>query len=141
MAGQKKEDIYCWKMESDKLSIYMASSSKGAVYTGLILGEGPDCSHYFKSRFPGCRIHVDETKNRPLIKALTAALIGRPVSKNLELDIHCTPFQRMVWENIARIPFGHTRTYGDVALIAGRPGGARAVGQAMSRNPLPLIFP
>jgi O6-methylguanine-DNA--protein-cysteine methyltransferase len=141
MAGQKKQGIYCWKMESDGLSIYMASSTNGAVRTGLILGKGPDCREYFLNRFPGIRIHRNETKNRPLIKALKGALTGRTVFKGLDLDIHCTPFQRMVWEKIARIPFGHTRTYGEVALVTGRPGGARAVGQAMNKNPLPLIFP
>lgn len=141
MAGQKKQDIYCWKMESDGLTIYTASSSKGAVRTGLILGQGPDCRTYFTNRFPADRIHEDENKNLPLIKALKGVLAGRPVLKDLEPDIHCTPFQRMVWAKIAQIPFGQTRTYGEIALITGRPGGARAVGQAMTRNPLPLIFP
>jgi O-6-methylguanine DNA methyltransferase len=42
---------------------------------------------------------------------------------------------------IARIPFGETRTYKEVAAMAEKPKGARAVGQAMGRNPLPLIFP
>lgn len=41
----------------------------------------------------------------------------------------------------ARIPFGETKTYGEVAKMMGSPGGARAVGQAMGKNPLPLIFP
>jgi O-6-methylguanine DNA methyltransferase len=45
------------------------------------------------------------------------------------------------WKAIARIPFGQTKSYGEVARMVGRPGGARAIGQAMGRNPLSLIFP
>lgn len=52
-----------------------------------------------------------------------------------------TPFQREVWEVLSRIPYGETRFYVDVAREAGRPGGARAVGQANARNPLPILIP
>jgi len=54
---------------------------------------------------------------------------------------HGTPFQKRVWDVLTRIPFGETRTYGWVARCAGAPGGARAVGQANARNPLPLLVP
>jgi len=52
-----------------------------------------------------------------------------------------TPFQRKVLETISKIPPGETMTYGDVAKAAGRPGAARAVGNVMARNPIPLILP
>ncbi len=52
-----------------------------------------------------------------------------------------TEFQRRVWNVVRRIPRGETMTYGEVAGLAGRPGAARAVGQAMSRNPWPPIVP
>jgi len=78
---------------------------------------------------------------RPLIEAIEAVMTNRPRSKKLPLDISGSVFQQMAWEAISRIPFGQTKTYGEVAVIIGRQGGARAVGQAMKRNPLPLIFP
>ncbi|MFC1532735.1 methylated-DNA--[protein]-cysteine S-methyltransferase [Thermodesulfobacteriota bacterium] len=141
MAREKIQEIYCWKIESDELNIYLASSKKGAVRIGLSLKNGPDCIEYFKKKFIQGSLVKDDLMNRPLMNALKAALKGRPISKNLILDISSTPFQRMVWEKIDLIPFGQTRTYGEVAVIIGRPGGARAVGQAMNKNPLPLIFP
>ncbi len=52
-----------------------------------------------------------------------------------------TPFQRKVLEAISSIPPGETMTYGEVAKAAGRPGAARAVGNVMAHNPIPLIFP
>lgn len=41
----------------------------------------------------------------------------------------------------SRIPYGQTRTYGEIATLAGSPGGARAAGQAVGRNPLPIVIP
>ncbi|MBI4362125.1 MAG: MGMT family protein [Euryarchaeota archaeon] len=52
-----------------------------------------------------------------------------------------TPFQRSVLRETARIPPGRVLTYGEVARRIGRPGAARAVGQALSRNPVPLLIP
>ncbi len=53
-----------------------------------------------------------------------------------------TEFQRQVWAITRAIPRGQTRTYGQVARLAGRPvGAARAVGQAMARNPWPVVVP
>lgn len=52
-----------------------------------------------------------------------------------------TDFQRRVWAITRAIPRGQTRTYGDIARQAGSPGAARAVGQAMARNPWPIVVP
>jgi len=128
-------------IEADRLSICLASSEKGAMGVGLTLDNGPDCLAYFNDVFPGRVLIKDEKWNDPLIKAVEAALSGRPVPDALKLDINHTPFQMKVWTGIKKIPFGKTRTYGEVAAMAGCPGGARAIGQAMGRNPLPLIFP
>ncbi len=59
-----------------------------------------------------------------------------------ELDLStATPFQRQVWEKTRLIPYGETRSYSWVAEQIGKPGAARAVGQALGRNPLPIIIP
>jgi len=52
-----------------------------------------------------------------------------------------TDFQRRVWAVTRGIPRGQTRTYGEVSQRAGVPGAARAVGQAMARNPWPIVIP
>jgi methylated-DNA-[protein]-cysteine S-methyltransferase len=50
-----------------------------------------------------------------------------------------SPFERAVWEQIASIPYGAMRTYGEIARAVGEPGGAQAVGAACGRNPVPVI--
>lgn len=68
---------------------------------------------------------------------------GEPVNfDDLKFDLSsCTPFQQAVLRTIQAIPAGQTSTYADVARTIGRPKAARAVGQALSRNPVPLMIP
>ncbi len=77
-----------------------------------------------------------------LAKRLRAYFSGCQVAFADELDLSgATPFQRQVWQITRRIPCGETRSYLWVAGQMGRPGAVRAVGQALARNPLPVIVP
>jgi methylated-DNA-[protein]-cysteine S-methyltransferase len=59
-----------------------------------------------------------------------------------KLDLSgATPFQRRVWQAARLIPYGETRSYAWVAGQTGKPQAARATGQALGRNPLPVIIP
>ena len=67
---------------------------------------------------------------------------GRRRTFTVPVDLEAlAPFQRTVARALRQVPFGETVTYGELARRAGRRGGARAVGQAMARNPLPLLVP
>lgn len=66
---------------------------------------------------------------------------GKRSTFELPLRPEGTPFQRAVWAEMCRIPHGETRSYGEIAKAIGRPGGARAVGQACRSNPIGLIQP
>ena len=62
--------------------------------------------------------------------------------RDVALDLDgAAPFARQVYEAARRIPAGQTRTYGEVAQAVGRPAAARAVGQALGKNPVALIIP
>ena len=52
-----------------------------------------------------------------------------------------TPFQQRVWNALCQIPYGKTRTYGEVAKMAGNPKASRAVGMANHRNPILILIP
>lgn len=52
-----------------------------------------------------------------------------------------TPFQRAVWAELLRIPYGETRTYGEIARALGKPQAFRAVGAANHANPIPIVIP
>ena len=69
-------------------------------------------------------------------------LAGRRRAFDLPLDLAgVSPFHCAALAACREIAYGETRTYSDLALALGRPGGARAVGNAMARNPIPLVFP
>lgn len=59
----------------------------------------------------------------------------------LPLAVRGTPFQKAVWKQLQAIPWGEYRTYGEIARNLGKPGAARAVGNACGANPLVLIIP
>lgn len=60
---------------------------------------------------------------------------------DLPLDVRGTTFQRAVWSQVVRIPYGATATYGDIAQLVGKPKASRAVGRAVGANPLPVVIP
>lgn len=142
MAGKKIQTVYCWQERYRKLTIYFASSVKGAMLVGISLSESAeDCIGYFGKLFPGTRLLKDRGMNAALIDAVQAALENRKSPQGIPLDVGGTPFQMAVWKAIAQIPYGTTKTYSEVGRMVGRPLAARAVGQAMGQNPLPLFFP
>lgn len=141
MAGKTVREIYCWELKIEALNIYLASTKRGALRIGLSLKRKLDSMNFFRKIFPEDALSKDYSPNRFLIQAVKAALLNKRPKTILDLDTSCTLFQQRVYEAITKIPYGRTRTYGEVALMVGNPKGARAVGQAMGRNPLPLIFP
>jgi methylated-DNA-[protein]-cysteine S-methyltransferase len=76
------------------------------------------------------------------VKLLQQYFSGRRVSFDLPLDLSdYTPFQRAVWKAAATIPYGETRSYAWIAKKIGKPKAARAVGQALGANPVPVLIP
>lgn len=66
---------------------------------------------------------------------------GEPLQFSCQLDLHGMPFQVAVWQEMFRIPYGETSTYGELARIIGYPKAARAVGAASGANPVAIIVP
>ena len=80
----------------------------------------------------------------PLAEArrqLAEYLSGQRREFSLTMVLSGTPFQLAVWEALARIPYGETRSYGAIAVAVGKRGGARAVGGAVHANPLSIVLP
>ena len=57
------------------------------------------------------------------------------------MKLEGTNFQRTVWKEISKIPFGEARTYKDLAIAIGKPNSSRAVANACGKNPYPVIIP
>jgi methylated-DNA-[protein]-cysteine S-methyltransferase len=77
-----------------------------------------------------------------LIERLRAYFRGESAVFSDSLDLNAaTPFQRAVWLATQQIPYGETRSYGWLAARVNSPRAARAIGQAMASNPVPIIVP
>ncbi|MFM9455720.1 methylated-DNA--[protein]-cysteine S-methyltransferase [Streptomyces europaeiscabiei] len=103
-----------------------------------------------------CGLYMTEQRHRPPEESfgvrddagfaepeeqLEAYFAGELQEFALELRLHGTPFQRLVWEQLTRIPYGETRSYGDLAGALGNPKASRAVGLANGKNPVGIIVP
>lgn len=78
---------------------------------------------------------------RPAVDQLEAYFCGTATRFDLPLDLAGTDFQLRTWRALRGIPYGQTRTYGQIAKALGQPGAARAVGLANNQNPVPIVVP
>jgi methylated-DNA-[protein]-cysteine S-methyltransferase len=79
--------------------------------------------------------------HREVHAQLNAYVRGQLTNFSLPIDPQGTPFQRAVWAALLNIPYGQTRTYGQIAAAIRRPDAARAVGMACGSNPIGIVIP
>jgi methylated-DNA-[protein]-cysteine S-methyltransferase len=120
----------------------IAWGSSGIVGVQLPEAAGAERARLLQ-RFPGAIEAEPPAAVRAVIESIVGLLSGQsPDLGSVELDMRDLPeFDRRVYEITRAIPRGATRSYGEVAAELGDPGAARAVGQALGRNPFPIIVP
>ena len=91
---------------------------------------------YDKALTPGNNVHLAQLEHE-LAQYFTGTG-GRFLSP---VDVTGTPFEQSVWAQLLAIPYGQTRSYGDLALTLGKPGAQRAVGRANSANYVSIVIP
>ncbi len=106
----------------------LASSDKGLV------------SILFGSHVPQGSVQ-DEQSNGICVQQIAEYFQGHRTAFDFPLDFQGTAFQMAVWRELLRIPYGETRTYGQIARKLGKPAAARAVGMANHDNRLPIVIP
>jgi AraC family transcriptional regulator of adaptative response/methylated-DNA-[protein]-cysteine methyltransferase len=92
--------------------------------------------------YPAAELYQDESSAlNEWVKEILNYLAGQQPKLDLPLDIQATAFQRQVWEALRTIPYGSTRSYGEVAVALGQPKAVRAVAHACAVNPVALVIP
>jgi methylated-DNA-[protein]-cysteine S-methyltransferase len=114
--------------------------ARGGVLHGLYMGDLVAGEHRHAPDPAGLGDR-DETGLQPALDQLEEYFAGVRREFDVEVDVDGTPFQRLVWDGLCRIPYGETRSYGQLAADIGRPGASRAVGLANGRNPVAIIVP
>lgn len=117
----------------------------GDTIEGVQLPEprADDTRRRLHDQFDGATEGTPPPAIQDAIDRMVASLRGEADDlADVPLDLAALPpFRRKVLEVVRTIPAGETLSYGEVALAAGSPGAARAVGQALGRNPYPIVIP
>jgi AraC family transcriptional regulator of adaptative response/methylated-DNA-[protein]-cysteine methyltransferase len=104
--------------------------------------EAATLEEWLRLEFPAATaIARDDRALAPVVREVLRRVDGELPRHELPLDVRGTAFQLRVWHELQRIPFGETRTYGEVAAAVGVPDGARAVGAACGSNPVAVVVP
>jgi AraC family transcriptional regulator, regulatory protein of adaptative response / methylated-DNA-[protein]-cysteine methyltransferase len=118
----------------------IAATDKGVCAIQFARSNG-ELIEGLKREFPFAVRKPDEGGLQAWVEALLSKMTGQGLSAALPLDIRATAFQRRVWTYLQSIPFGSTRSYGQVAKAIGQPSASRAVARACATNPVAVAIP
>jgi methylated-DNA-[protein]-cysteine S-methyltransferase len=135
-----------WQSVATRFGAFHVAALDGAVVASALPGTPPGrFLEDLAERFPGTPFLHDASPSDPVLSAAAAQLAeyaeGTRRAFDLPVRLEGTAFQRKVWDALAQIPFGQTRSYQDIAVAIGRPGASRAIGQANHQNPVAPIIP
>jgi len=120
--------------------ILVAATERGV--SAVYLGESdPRLEDALKKEYPRANIRHDKAGLGEWVSKILDHIRGRQPHLDLPTDIQATAFQRRVWEELRRIPYGATKTYSEVARAIGRPRAVRAVARACATNPVSVVVP
>ncbi len=118
----------------------LALTGRGICHLGFVQAGGRERAlARLRAEWPGAALREDPQATRPYVQQVFNPPGGR--WEALPLLLHGTNFQIKIWEALLRIPTGSLVSYENVAAAIGMPSAARAVGQAIGRNPLAVIIP
>ena len=123
------------RVEISSLGLYVVAQDHRLCWAGFYC-----CDHDFFRELSTLQDAFDQPSDLGLQEELQQMLRGEKPVK-VRLDAPSTAFQREVWSQLLKIPYGETRSYAEIAEAMGRPGSARAVGGAVGRNPLAYFIP
>ena len=121
--------------------IHLASTSKGLALLTLPDGSEEWFETQIGSHFEGHEQVSGGVLNQRVEKQVSEYFAGTRRNFDLPLDLKAPPFHAKVLGAVAKIPYGETRTYGEIARAVKNPGASRAVGTANACNKIPIIIP
>ena len=134
--------VYWIKMNSPIGDIHLAARDDKLVYCASAREKGSDMFIWLEKYLADEEIINKENELLRQAKGqLEAYFLGKNKTLDVDLELIGTDFRKKVWEALRTIPYGATRTYGEIARQIGRPQGPRAIGQANHHNPISYFVP
>jgi methylated-DNA-[protein]-cysteine S-methyltransferase len=133
--------VYGTSFDSRIGLIYVASTDKGVCKISVPKETRRDFFRWLHDHFADHEVADNKSRNREAIDQLIRYFNGKLARFTCPVDLIGTPFQIRVWRELAKIPYGTTITYKQLARRVGTSKGFQAVGRANASNPLPIIVP
>ena len=138
--GGKGMDMQYTIADSPLGRLLVAATDKGV--SALYLGDRDAAlKSSLEKEYPRATIAENKNGMKKWVGAIVDHLRGHEPHLDLPTDVQATAFQRRVWEELRRIPYGTTRTYAQVAKAIGKPRAIRAVARACATNPVSVVVP
>jgi len=146
--GGEGMEIHYAIVNSPMGRLLVAATRRGisAVYLG---GSDAALRSELRDEYPRATLVADDADRsssserslRRWAEKILSHMRGQEPHLDLPTDVQATAFQRRVWEELRRIPYGATRTYSEIARAIGRPSAIRAVARACATNPTSVVVP
>lgn len=135
------ETLYAARFETPFGPLRVVSSDKGLAYLELPHANGRGFGGWQARHAPDARVVDRRTPNDAVIDQLLEYTAGERRLFEIDLDLRATPFQKAVYKHVAKIGYGETVSYSEIAEAMEKPKAVRAVGAANGANPIPLVIP
>ncbi len=130
-----------YRLEQSILGWLLVAATERGICSLMLDESKVELVRELEKRFPQAELVPQDGVLRDQARAIVDWLAGQSPRPDLPLDERGTTFQRRVWQELRRIPWGKRITYGELARRIGRPTAVRAVAGACARNPLALLTP
>jgi len=133
------ERLYHSVVETPIGPLHLVSTKIGLAGVGL--GEREKLERWLRRTFPEAEKEPARDRHNRFENQIRQYFEGRRRIFDVPLDLRGSDFQKAVWAEVSRIPFGRAASYGEIAHLVGRPRAGRAVGAANGANPVPIVVP
>ncbi|MCF7823867.1 MAG: methylated-DNA--[protein]-cysteine S-methyltransferase [Candidatus Marinimicrobia bacterium] len=121
--------------------LYLAENNRYLCALSLGANAKESLFSYLRSVYPAADLQASKPAFSEVISQLNEYFANQRTDFDLPLIMQGTAFQKSVWDELLKIPYGRTVSYGELAERLDNPGAMRAVGAANGQNPIPIIIP
>lgn len=133
--------VYYTTLQWDEYTVYLAATASGLIYIGTGTEGEVELRAWQDKYFPESDLKFDETKMSEYKKDISDYLHGKKDHLQSTIQLKGTEFQKEVWHEVQKVPYGQVRSYAEIANNLGRPKAVRAVASAIGKNPILFIVP
>ena len=135
------DNVFTHSVNTEIGKLYLAATEKGLVLITQPSTTKKEFNEQIKSLFPQAKINKENSLLKKTAKQLEKYFKGQLTEFTIPLDLQGTTFQKKALNKVAKIKYGKTKTYGQIAELIGSPKAYRAVGSANAKNRIPFIIP